>query len=90
MKSATWAPIELELVSGGYYARVTRDRYMRPARWRWAVTPVEIVQRWRSQPVEHAQARGYCRSQARACRMASVAIEALKKALASAPKGLGS
>lgn len=74
-----WQPIDLELVRDGYLARVTRQ-LGRAGRWRWSVTPVEIVQRHHSQPVEHAYARGYAKGRERALKMAEVAIVALKKA----------
>ena len=77
-KQPNWQPIDLELVRDGYLARVTRQ-LGRAGRWRWSVTPVEIVQRHHSQPVEHAYARGYAKGQERALKMAEAAIVALKK-----------
>ena len=73
-----WQPIDLELIRDGYLAHVTRQ-LCRAGRWRWSVTPVEIVQRHHSQPVEHAYARGYAKGQERALKMAEAAIVALKK-----------
>lgn len=72
-----WQPIELELVRDEFLARVTRDRVGSPPRWRWSVTPLEVVQRWRSKVVENAYARGYSRSRARAVKMAERAVLAL-------------
>jgi len=74
--NGSWQPIDLELVRDGYLARVTRQ-LTRAGRWRWAVTPVEIVQRAHSQPIEHAEARGYAKGRERAMKMAEVAIAAL-------------
>jgi hypothetical protein len=74
----TWEPIELELERGGYLARVTRQ-LTRSGRWRWTVTPVEVVQKF-NRPIENAYARGYARGRDGACRAAEAAINALKAA----------
>lgn len=73
----TWEPIDIELERDGYLARVTRT--LHGGRWRWAVTPLEIVQRQRNKPVEHAYSRGYAKGRERAEQMAEAAIVALKK-----------
>lgn len=74
-----WQPIDLELVRNGYLARVTRQ-LSRAGRWRWSVTPVEVVQRSPTSVVEHAHARGYAKGREHAFEMAEAAIVALKKA----------
>lgn len=73
-----WIPIELELVLHGYLARVARDRS--GGRWRWSVTKLEQAQRWKSRVVSQASARGYSKGMERALKMATVAIDALRKA----------
>lgn len=73
-----WQPIDAELVQDGYIARVTR--HILGGRWRWAVTPLEVAQRWNMRVVEHAYARGYAKSYDRAIEMAEAAIVALKAA----------
>jgi hypothetical protein len=75
-----WRPIELELCKDGYLARVTRSRFCAAPRWRWSVTPLEIVERGPSRTVERAHARGYCKSPDRAMEMAEASIVALHKA----------
>jgi len=81
-----WLPIEEELIRDGFIARVTRDRYGTPPRWRWAVAQLDQVQRWLHKVVQHAYARGYCRSRERAMKMAEAAIVALQKAEKTAKK----
>jgi hypothetical protein len=74
-----WLPIELELIKDGYIARITRDRYGSPPRWRWAVCKLDVIQKWSRSVVEQAYARGYCGGLERAKTMAERAIVALKK-----------
>jgi hypothetical protein len=83
VKSA-WQPIDMELVRDGCVARVTRQ-LGRAGRWRWAVTPIEVVQRSPTSPVEHAYARGYAKGRDRAIEMAEAAVVALKKSLSGQP-----
>jgi len=73
-----WMAIELELVRDGHLARVQRDRHGR--RWRWSVTPLEVVEKSPSQPVARAYARGYMRSYERAIQAAEAALDGLVKA----------
>ena len=80
MSASGWQPIDVELVRDGYLARVTRTLHAGATRWRWAVTPIEVAQRWRTKVVEHAHSRGYARGYDRAIQMAEAAIEAMKKA----------
>lgn len=80
MTASEWQPIDTELERDGFIARVTRTVNLNGTRWRWAVTPVEVAQRWRTKVVEHAHARGYAKGYARAIAMAEAAIEALKAA----------
>jgi len=82
-----WEPVELELERDGYLARVSRQ-LTRSGRWRWAVTPVEVVQRFNHSVVEHAYARGYARGRDGACRAAEASIAALKAAGAEPAKVL--
>ena len=84
MKHSIWQPIDLELVRDGYLARVTRQ-LGRAGRWRWSVTPVEIVQRHYSQPVEHAYARGYAKGQERALKMPRSKVEASSRSSTRSP-----
>jgi hypothetical protein len=58
--------------------RVTRAMFGK--RWRWCVTPIEVVDRCPSKPIERAIARGFAGTRDRAIEMAEMSIVAMVKA----------